>query len=160
MSAAPAMTRQNARKRAVMPAGPEPIGSWNTMMPPMIAARLAATEVSAIISTPLPIWRLVEGDHAGDHRGECPRAQQPEQRSWLRFGDVLDRDGGHPEKRAGGRTEEQSLGASAGQSDDHQPCRGDRHADPLSSSELKAEESLREHREEDEPAGEDRLHDR
>jgi Fatty acid desaturase len=58
MSAAPAMTRQNARKRAVMARGPEPIGSWKTRMPPMIAARLAATEVSAMTSTPSPSWRL------------------------------------------------------------------------------------------------------
>jgi hypothetical protein len=35
------MTRQKARKRAVMPGVPEPIGSWKTMMPPMIAVRLA-----------------------------------------------------------------------------------------------------------------------
>jgi len=52
------------------------------------------------------------------------------------------------------------AGAGAGESDDDQSCRGDRHSDPLSSSELKAEESLREHGEEDEPAGEDGLHDR
>ena len=52
------------------------------------------------------------------------------------------------------------VGAAAGQSDHHQPGRGDRHADPLPSSEVKAEEALREHGEEDEPAGEDRLHDR
>ena len=52
------------------------------------------------------------------------------------------------------------AGAAAGQSDHHQPGRGDRHADPLSSSELKAEETLGEHGEEDEPAGEDCLHDR
>ena len=52
------------------------------------------------------------------------------------------------------------VGAAAGQSDDHQPGRGDRDADPLSSSELKAEEALGEHREEDEPARQDRLHDR
>jgi hypothetical protein len=52
------------------------------------------------------------------------------------------------------------VGAAAGQSDHHQPGRGDCHADPLSPSELKAEESLGEHSEEDEPAGEHRLHDR
>jgi len=52
------------------------------------------------------------------------------------------------------------LGAGAGESDHHEPGRGDRHAEPLSSSELKAEESLGEHGEEDEPAGQDRLHDR
>ena len=50
--------------------------------------------------------------------------------------------------------------AGAGQSDDREPGRGDRHTDPLPSSELKAEETLGEHREEDEPAGEHRLHDR
>jgi hypothetical protein len=37
---------------------------------------------------------------------------------------------------------------------------GDRHAGPLSSSEVKAEEALGEHGEEDEPARENRLHDR
>ena len=52
------------------------------------------------------------------------------------------------------------VGAAAGQPDDHQPGRGDRDADPLSPSEVKAEEALGEHGEEDEPAGEDRLHDR
>ncbi len=50
--------------------------------------------------------------------------------------------------------------APAGESDDDQSSRGDGHADPLSSPELEAEESLREHREEEEPAGEDGLHDR
>jgi hypothetical protein len=54
----------------------------------------------------------------------------------------------------------ESSGAAAGQADDHQPGRGDRQADPLSPSEAKAEEALGEHGEEDEPAGEDRLHDR
>ena len=36
----------------------EPIGSWKIRMPPMIAARLAATDVIAMTSTPSPIWRL------------------------------------------------------------------------------------------------------
>jgi len=58
MSAAPAITRENARKRAVISSAPEPIGSWKTRIPPMIAVRLAVTEVSAMTSTPLPIWRL------------------------------------------------------------------------------------------------------
>jgi hypothetical protein len=41
-----------------MPVGPEPIGSWKTRIPPMIAVRLAATEVIAMTSTASPIWRL------------------------------------------------------------------------------------------------------
>src|SRR4029078_667402 len=36
-SAAPAMTRQKAVPRAPISAAPDPIGSWKTMMPPMIA---------------------------------------------------------------------------------------------------------------------------
>jgi hypothetical protein len=52
------------------------------------------------------------------------------------------------------------VGAAAGQSDHDQPGGGDRQADPLSPSELKAEEALREHGQEDEPAGEHRLHNR
>jgi hypothetical protein len=58
MSAAPAMTRQKARKRPMTATAPEPIGSWKTRTPPMMAARLAATEVRAMTSTPLPICRL------------------------------------------------------------------------------------------------------
>jgi hypothetical protein len=50
--------------------------------------------------------------------------------------------------------------AAAGQPDDHQPGRGDRDADPLPPTQVKAEEALGEHGEEDEPAGQDRLHDR
>jgi hypothetical protein len=50
--------------------------------------------------------------------------------------------------------------APAGQSDHYQPGRGDRHADPLPPSEVKAEEALGEDGKEDEPAGEHRLHDR
>ena len=50
--------------------------------------------------------------------------------------------------------------APAGQPDDHESGRGDRDADPLSPSEAEAEEALGEHGEEDEPAGEDCLHDR
>jgi hypothetical protein len=140
----------------------------------------------------------VEGDHSGDHRGQRPRAHHPEQRPRCRLGEVLDCDIGEPEQRAGGRAEEQPLGArqdvaagrdphecgtdpedraldgdqrrqrgavrvvgaAAGQADDHEPGRCDRDADPLSPSEVKAEEPLGEHGEEDEAAGEDRLHDR
>jgi hypothetical protein len=42
----------------VIPTAPDPIGSQKTRIPPMIAIRLAVTEVSAMTSTPLPIWRL------------------------------------------------------------------------------------------------------
>ncbi len=52
----------------------------------------------------------VEGDHSGDHRGQRPRADQAQQRSWRRFGDVLDRDRRDPEQCASGCTEEASLG--------------------------------------------------
>ena len=52
-----AITRQNARKRPLL-AERQPIGSWKTRIPPMIAVRLAATDVSAMTSTPSPIWRL------------------------------------------------------------------------------------------------------
>ena len=52
------------------------------------------------------------------------------------------------------------LGAAASQPDHRQPHRSDRQADPLSSSELKAEEALGENGQEDQPAGKDRLHDR
>ena len=58
MCAAPAMTRQKAKKRPPISTGPEPIGLWKTTIPPRIAARLAATEVSAMTSTPWPIYRL------------------------------------------------------------------------------------------------------
>jgi hypothetical protein len=47
-----------ARKRAVVARAPEQTGSWKTRIPPMSAARLAATEVRAMTSTPGPIWRL------------------------------------------------------------------------------------------------------
>jgi hypothetical protein len=50
--------------------------------------------------------------------------------------------------------------AAAGQSDDHERGGGDRHADPLPPSQVKAEEALGKHGEEQESAGEDRLHDR
>jgi hypothetical protein len=53
MSAAPAMMRQKAKKRPPISTGPEPICLWKTTTPPKIAARLAATEVSAMTSTPL-----------------------------------------------------------------------------------------------------------
>jgi hypothetical protein len=89
MSAAPAITREKARKRAVMPGG-------------------AGAD------------RVVEDDDAAEDRGEV---------------------GDHG-------------------SDHDQPGRGDRQADPLSASELKAEEALGEHGEEDEPAGEDRVSER
>jgi len=51
-------------------------------------------------------------------------------------------------------------GAPAGHSDHRQSQRGDRHADPLPPSEVKAEEPLGEHCEEDQAAREDGLHDR
>jgi hypothetical protein len=47
----------------------------------------------------------VEGDHAGDQRGQRPPAQRPQQRSRRRLGEVLDRDIGDPEQRARGRAE-------------------------------------------------------
>jgi hypothetical protein len=47
-----------------------------------------------------------------------------------------------------------------GQTDHRESCGGERHADPLTSSEMKSEESLREHGEEHEPAGQDRLNAR
>jgi hypothetical protein len=52
------------------------------------------------------------------------------------------------------------VGAAAGQTDHHEPGGGHRQADPLSPAQLKAEEALGEHGQEDEPAGQDRLHDR
>ena len=56
INAPPAMTRANAITRPVMARAPIPIGSRNTRMPPMIAARLAASEVSAMTATPRPSW--------------------------------------------------------------------------------------------------------
>ena len=50
--------------------------------------------------------RGVEGDHSRDERGESPWAQQPQQRPWLRVGEVLDGDIGDTPQRAGGRAEE------------------------------------------------------
>jgi hypothetical protein len=50
--------------------------------------------------------------------------------------------------------------APSGQSDEHQPRRGDHRTDPLPSLKLEAEVPLCEHGEEDEAAGEDRLNDR
>ena len=85
MSAAPAMTRQKAKKRPPISTGPEPIGLWKTTIPPKIAARLAATEVRRDdLDAPADLeaaGRGVEGDHPGDQRGQRPRAEQPEQRS-------------------------------------------------------------------------------
>jgi hypothetical protein len=43
MMAAPAITKQKARRRAAIWGGPEPIGSWNTTIPPKIALRHRAT---------------------------------------------------------------------------------------------------------------------
>ena len=51
------------------------------------------------------------------------------------------------------------VGAAAGQPDDHQSRGCDCDADPLPASEVEAEEALGEYREEDEPAGQARLHD-
>ena len=53
-----------------------------------------------------------------------------------------------------------SIGAAAGQPDDRQPGRRDRDAEPLPSSEMKAEEPLREDGQEDQPAREHGLDDR
>jgi len=50
MSAAPAMTRPNAIRRAPIASGPEPMGSPKTRMPPMMADRFAATELVAIVT--------------------------------------------------------------------------------------------------------------
>ena len=44
--------------RAPIASGPEPMGSPKTRMPPMMAARFAATEVKAMTSTAGPSWRL------------------------------------------------------------------------------------------------------
>src|ERR1035441_9532159 len=57
-SAAPAITRQKASTRALIPTAPDPIGSPKTRMPPRIAERLAATDVIAITSIARPICRL------------------------------------------------------------------------------------------------------
>ena len=111
-SAAPAMTRPNAMTRPATAGVPEPIGSWNTRMPPMIAAAFAATEVSAITSTPSPIWRLVSVQGLSSPRSGPGGA-------WVRY-----------------------LIATS-ETPQSAPAAG---RDP--------------HRQEDEPAGEDRLHDR
>ena len=56
--------------------------------------------------------RAVEGDDAGDQRSERPRTHQPST-GLGGIREVLDRDVGDPEKRAGGRPEKQSLGPIA-----------------------------------------------
>ena len=55
--AAPAMTSPNAIIRPAIATAPVPIESRKTRTPPTIAMRLAATEVSAMTSTPGPICR-------------------------------------------------------------------------------------------------------
>jgi hypothetical protein len=80
MSAAPAMTRQKARKRAPISSGPEPIGSWNAMMAARVGGHGGERDDLDAVADPEAAGRGVEGDHSGDHRGERPRAQQAEQR--------------------------------------------------------------------------------
>jgi len=52
----------------------------------------------------------VEGDHAGDQRGQRPGAQQPVGRGFG-VGEVLDRNVGDAEQRPGGQAEQESLRA-------------------------------------------------
>jgi hypothetical protein len=87
-------------------------------------------------------------------RQDVAAGRDPHERGADRKDRALDRD----QRRQRGTL--RVVGAAAGESDDHQPGRGDRHASPLSPSEAKAEEALGEHGEKDEPAGENRLHDR
>ena len=58
MSAAPAMTRQNASVRPTICVAPAPIESWKTRMPPLIAIRFAATDVNAITASGGPSCKL------------------------------------------------------------------------------------------------------
>ena len=197
-SAAPAITRQNANRRALTPSGARP-------------DRLAEHEDAADdrgevgrhggdrdhldgLTELKAAGGGVEGDDEGDQRRERPRAEQAEQRP-VRVCEVLDGDVGDPEQDArggrqqerfaalghvatrrdphehGARRQEGALDGDQGrqrgalrtlcvgrQTDDRQSRGGDRHADPLTSSQGKPEDSLGEHRQEDEPSGHDRLH--
>ena len=72
ISAAPTITRQKAAMRPVISTAPVPTGSRKTRMPPTIAVRLAATDVSAITWTPGPSCKP-----RPRHRRRPPRPPAP-----------------------------------------------------------------------------------
>jgi hypothetical protein len=82
MSATPAMTKQKAKKRAVMAAAPDPIGSWEDNDAAEDGAEVDGDrgdrdDLDALADLEAA-GRCVERDHSGDHGGQRPRAHQPE----------------------------------------------------------------------------------
>ena len=184
----------------MIPGAPEPIGSWNTRIPPRIAVRFAATEVIAITSTPSPIWRL-----RAAHRKRSPRQRARSGHglnspnsgpasAWVKYS-MATSETPHSAPAVAPRSSPSARGRTCRCADirmsaatmmkippstaiyaasderwgsppprrypdDRQPRRRHGHADPLPPSEVKTEETLGEHREEDQAACEDGLHDR
>jgi hypothetical protein len=114
MSAAPAMTRSNARKRAAIR---EPVGAWKTRIAPTIAVTLAAPEMSAITS-----GAVADLESAGRAVNDHAAGRDPHERADDRGDRALDGD----ERRQRGPP--RVVRAAAGQSDRRRPGCGDRHA--------------------------------
>jgi hypothetical protein len=159
MSAAPAMTRQNARQRALMASAPEPIGSWKTRMPRAHRpAQRPRRPFGEVFDRDVGDSEQRPGGGTEEQSLASPQDQAAGRDPYERGTEGKDGAFDGDQRRQRGALG--AVGAPASQADDRQSGCGDRHADPLPLPEAKAEEPLGEHGEEDEPAGEDRLHDR